>query len=469
MHTRAALRRFFTAGAPPSGYRDGYETGWHSPAARRMFWTGLLVRVLYITLAHTYRFRTTEDHFPFGWEMGRIARALATGRGFSDPFGHGTGPTAWTPPLYPLLMAACFKLFGVYSNLAAWFLLTINSVFSAATAVAVYEIADRCYSPRPDGRGVALWSGWLWALYPAALQYAVHWPWDMALTAWFFSMALVLGLRLRRIGSPAQIPEQVIKPLPWAALGLLWGLIALSNSSLLTFLPIQVLWILWPSRHRLLPVLTPAVLGAIVFLACIAPWILRNQRAFHAFVPLRGNFGAELYMSVLPSHEGFPWGTDIPISGGSEQQLREYARLGEIKYSKVQGQKAKAIIAADPGRFARDILLRVQFYWASVPHPYGDHGFVNELLRELDYNFLSVAGLLGLALTLRRRVPAAGLFAGAFAVIPLIYYAITVQARFRHPLEPLITIFSVYLFRNADRSRLFSFSRAQKQPHQVHA
>ena len=462
MNVLASIGGFFAT----EGHRNvDRNSSWISPPARRMFWVGLTVRVLYITLAHTYHFGVIEDHFPFGWEMGRIARALATGRGFSDPFGQGTGPTAWTPPLYPLLMGAYFRLFGVYSNLAAWFLLTTNSIFSAATAPAVFEIADRCYTSRPDGRGVALWSGWLWALYPAALQYAVRWPWDMALTAWFFSMVLVLGLRLRGIGSPAQ----VVRALPWAVLGLFWGMVALSNSSLLTFLPIQVAWILWPSRHRLLHVITPALAGSLVFLACIAPWIIRNERAFHAFVPLRGNFGAELYMSALPSHDGFPWGTDIPISGGSEQ-LREYARLGELRYSRVQGQRAKAIIAANPGRFARDILLRIQFYWASVPHPYSDHGFLNEVLRELDYNFLSVAGLLGLALSLHRRVDAAGLFAAAFAVLPLIYYAITVQARFRHPLEPLITIFSVYLFRNADRSRLFSFrDRPQTSPHRVHA
>ena len=104
-----------------------------------------------------------------------------------------------------------------------------------------------------------------------------------------------------------------------------------------------------------------------------------------------------------------------------------------------------------------------------MPHPYGDHGVLNEILRQLDYSFLSIAGLLGLALSLHRRVPAAGLYVGAFAVLPLIYYVITVQARFRHPLEPLITIFSVYLFRNADRTRLFSSRRPKPLEHQVTA
>ncbi len=460
MDIRAAARHFFTAGEPEELNRN------HGRASlmRRMFWAGFAVRVLYLTLAHTYRFGTSEDHFPFGWEMGRIARSLASGQGFSSPFGGHTGPTAWTPPLYPLLMAACFRLFGIYSHLAAWVLLVVNSVFSAASAPAVFKLADRCYGQRADGRGVALWSGWLWALYPAAMQYAVRWPWDMALTAFFFTMALVFGLRLRGIGGPTQI----VKPTTWAAFGLFWGLIGLLNSSLLTFLPIQLVWLLWPYRARLGQALLPSLAGALVFCTCVAPWILRNQRAFHAFVPLRGNLGAELYMSALPSHEGFPWGTDIPVSTGSPE-LRRYAQLGELTYSRTQGQRAKAIIAAGPGRFARDILLRIQFYWAGVPHPYSDHGILHEVLRQLDYSFLSVAGLLGLALSLHRRVPAAGLFAAAFAVLPLIYYVITVQARFRHPIEPLITIFAVYLFRNADRTRLVSIGHAHLLTQQVAA
>src|SRR5580765_6313481 len=115
----------------------------------RMFWVGLLIRVLYMTLAHTYRFRVSEDHFQFGWEMGRIGRALATGRGFSDPFDGQTGPTAWNPPLYPLLIGGVFRVFGSYTKLSAWVLLALNSVLSAATAPAIVEIAKRCFSGLP--------------------------------------------------------------------------------------------------------------------------------------------------------------------------------------------------------------------------------------------------------------------------------------------------------------------------------
>ena len=65
---------------------------------------------------------------------------------------------------------------------------------------------------------------------------------------------------------------------------------------------------------------------------------------------------------------------------------------------------------------------------------------------------------LGLVLSLRRRVPGANLFLAMFVCVPLIYYAITVQARFRHPLEPLICVLTVYLFQAADRRRVWSWS-----------
>jgi hypothetical protein len=46
-------------------------------------------------------------------------------------------------------------------------------------------------------------------------------------------------------------------------------------------------------------------------------------------------------------------------------------------------------------------------------------------------------------------------------ICPFVYYFVTVQARFRHPLEPVICILTVYLFRSADRSRAWSWAAAK--------
>ena len=420
----------------------------------RIFWVGFLVRVLYMTLAHTYRFRLILDHFEFGWEMGRIARALATGHGFANPFNGNSGPTAWCPPLYPLLLAAVFRLFGVYTLTSAWIILTINSAFSAATAVAVYQIAWRSFGRTAQGLKVALWSGWLWALYPAAMQYAVKWVWDMALTAFLFAWVIVLALRIRGIGDESRPPRTLnLEPRTsqWLLFGLLWGLIALCNSSLLIFLPACALWMLWPALHtrtHLGAALRNAVLAALCFAAVISPWVIRNARVFHAFVPMRSNFGAELYEATIFSNDGFPWMATLPLAENAPE-FRRYERLGEIAYSQQQGEIAKAKIRAHPDLFARNALRRIYFFWISVPHP-TDAGVAVEAIRRINFSFTSFAGLLGLALAQRRRVPGAWLFFWAFALVPLIYYFVTVQARFRHPLEPIICVLAVYLFQSAE-------------------
>jgi hypothetical protein len=449
----ARLRAFFN---PPT------PNPLRAPA--RIFWVAFAVRVLYMTLAHTYRIRVSEDHFQFGWEAGRIARALITGYGYSDPFANAfiahTGPTAWLPPLYPLLLAAIFRIFGVFTAASAWVLFTIQSAFSAATALATWEIAARTFSRR-----VALWSAWLWALYPAAMQYAVRWPWEMTITTALFTFALVLALRMRGIDtSNASLQPTTSNQQPttsWLLFGLLWALIALSNSTLLIFLPVCALWILLPTLrnpgapsmrlHRMggiAHILLGPTLAALLFLACIAPWTLRNWQTFHAFIPLRGNLGAEMYMGNGPGSNGLLMEYYHPFQ--APEQLRLYASLGEVRYVAQRGALARAFIAAHPAHFAADTARRIYFFWISVPHP-ADEAWYNELGRTLNFAFLSIAGLLGLALALRRRIPAAGLFAFAFLLLPIPYYLITVHARFRHPLEPLICILAVYLFQSAER------------------
>jgi hypothetical protein len=257
----------------------------------------------------------------------------------------------------------------------------------------------------------------------------------------------------------------------WLFFGLLWGLIALSNASLLIFLPAEAIWILLPQlspRRSAQPressqpttnnqqpttalrTLLGPLVAALIFLACISPWTIRNFRVFHTFIPLRGNFGAELYMGNGPGAYGLLMEYFHPFQ--DPVQLRLYAAMGEVRYVAMRGAAAKAIIAAHPAHFAADVLRRIYFFWAGVPHP-SDEAWFNEAGRTLNFAFLSLAGLFGLALALRERVPAAGLFAWAFLLLPLPYYIVTVHARFRHPLEPLIAILGVYLFQSAQTRR----------------
>jgi len=161
---------------------------------RTPFWIvtiALLLRLSWIVIGHTYKFKTTDNNFGFGWEMGRIGAAMSSGRGFSDPFGPATGPTAWEPPLYPFLIAGVFQVFGIYSKGSAFVLLAINSVFSALTCIPIFLIAKRIFSEQ-----VAVGSAWAWALLPNVMFWCTRAVWETALAALLLALVFWLALTM---------------------------------------------------------------------------------------------------------------------------------------------------------------------------------------------------------------------------------------------------------------------------------
>jgi 4-amino-4-deoxy-L-arabinose transferase-like glycosyltransferase len=418
----------------------------HDPfrAPRAIFWTALLLRIAYITLGHTWRITPFNHHFEFGWETGRVAASLVSGHGYSSPFGGETGPTAWMVPGFTLLLAGVFKVFGVYSALSAWVILAIDSLFQALTVPLVFEMGVRT-----AGRRAAIWAAWIWALYPGIVQYAARWIWETSLSALLFAAVLVLGMRMRGAGSPRPLTQQPQRVRDWIVFGLVWGAIAMTNPALLPMAPVEGLWILGPVPRR--EWLRCAALAFVsVFMCCVvaAPWVIRNERVFHAFILTRDNLGAELAEAWAPDSSGFPWGQTVPAyTAASEHRL--YASTGELAYVKMRGQLARQWARQYPAHFWKLVALRFYMFWAGVPHEEGGHAAA-EAVRETAYCFGSITGILGLLAALRRRLPAAGLFAWAVVLLPLVYYFVIAGARFRNPLEPFLAILTVVLFQQAE-------------------
>lgn len=427
------------------GRRTGLGACWDGLLRRtrvwgpwRLFWLALAVRIAAMTLLRYYHVRPQDDHFEFGWEMGRIARALASGRGYADPFHGTTGPTAWVTPLYPFLMAAVFKVFGIYTAASAWVVLAIDCVLNALLIPLIWATGERVFS-----LSVARWSAWIWALYPAAMQFAVKWLWEMSLTAALFQAALLLALVMRGIGSgPGDGPTWK----RWLLFGLLWGALALSNPGVLPFLPACGVWILAAKGREWWRDFPKAFAAGLLFLAIVAPWSYRNWLALHAELPMRSNFGAELYMANGPGATGIIMEYEHP--NVDLTQYRLYAAMGEVAYTRWRGQLATAEIRKDVPRFLRLCLTRFYFFWSGIPS--ASNKPLAGLERGLNSAATSCVGILGLALALKRRRPAAGLMASAFLLIPLAYYVISAASRFRHPIEPLIDLLGVYLFQQAE-------------------
>jgi len=422
-------------------------------AAQTVFWTALLLRVAYITLGNTWRITAVNHHFEFGWETGRVAASLAAGHGYSSPFGGDTGPTAWMVPGFTLLLAGVFKVFGIYTPLSAWVIQTIDSLFQALTVPLVYEIGVRT-----AGRRTALWAAWIWAVYPGILQYGVRWIWETSLSGLLFAAVLVLGMRMR--GTGGTLPQGT-RVRNWVKFGLLWGAIAITNPTLMLMAPVEGLWIIAGTPRR--DWVRGAGLAAVSAVLCFAvmmPWIVRNERVFHAFIPTRDNLGAELAMAWSPSSAGFPWGQTVPVFDATPEH-RLYAQMGELAYVKMRGQLAKQWAREYPGHFWKLVLLRFYMFWASVPHESGGNKTA-EAIRETAHCFGSITGILGLILAVKRRLPASGLFAWATLLLPAIYYFVIAGARFRNPLEPFFCVLTVFLFQQAEGRWGFSVPGLRK-------
>ena len=426
-------------------------TGRSTPARiaafrQSFFWMvaiAFLLRFAAIILLHTYRFRTTESHFEFGYEMGRVAQALASGHGFSNPFQIPTGPTAWEPPLYPYLAAAIFRVFGIYSHASAFVLLTINSIFSALTCIPIFLIAKRTF-----GEKVALWSAWSWAVLPFVMYWSTKWVWETSFSALLLATLFLITLKLDAA------PNWRL----WLIFGALWGIAALDNPALLSFMPIAFLWICL--RRRTPRILAPRALAALlVFGAITAPWLLRNYNTFGKFIFIRDNLGAELRLGNGPDANGTWMWYLHPTQNVLE--MRKFQRLGEIAYIAQRRQEAVNFILHNPGRFAVLSLKRFIYYWSGLPRS----SEIPALAPLKNSLFLasSVLAFWGLGLALRRRVPAASLFFLLLLFYPAVYYVVFPHPRYRHPIEPEMLILGVYLITqaetNAQRAKAISSPR----------
>lgn len=426
---------------------DRYRT----PGA--IFWTAFLVRLAYITLGHTFRITPYNHHFEFGWETGRVAASVASGHGYSSPFSGNTGPTAWMVPSFTLLLAGVFKIFGIYTQLSAFVIEAIDSLFQAITVLFVYEMGVRVTSRR-----TAVWGAWIWALYPGIIQYGVKWIWETSLSTMLFAWVLVLGMRMRGTG---ELPPTEHRARDWALFGLLWGTIAMTNPTLVLMAPVQGVWILadLPQRRDLLKSAGLVLLAITLSIAVCAPWVIRNWLVFHAFIPTRSNFGAEAAMAWDPNSMGFPWGATVPtVEPAPEHQL--YARMGERAYVAMRGKQAWGWAREYPRHFWALVAWRFYMFWASVPHTAAPSAA--EDIREAAHCLTSIAGILGLLLALRRKRPAAGLFAWAVVLLPAIYYFIIPGSRFRNPLEPFFAVLIVYLFQQTEGRWGFSVPGLRK-------
>jgi hypothetical protein len=349
-------------------------------------------------------------------EPSHIAWALVSGYGYSAPWPNTpVAPTAQQPPLYPMMLAGIFKLVGTFSYAALWIAGGINAVVSAITAVLIFYIGKRWFGT-PTGALAA----WVWSCWEYEAVSTVR-LWESSLAALLLTIGLLMlpgladSLRLRR----------------WVLFGGLAGIAALTNTTLLAVFPFFWLWLWVTYRRRGRSCSTALLLSVGICILTLLPWTIRNYAAFHRLMPVRDNFGLELWVGIElgPGRPGavltrlFP--VDFPLSNPTE-----YNRLGEMAFMDSRLQLALNFIRQHPTEYLGFVESRIVRYWTEP--------------KDTAWPAVSLLACMGLCLALKRKGLDAMPYAIVLVMFPLVYYITHTFPTYRFPMEPEMLILASY-------------------------
>ena len=393
-----------------------------------------VLRLVIVGFLYQDQLKPRLDHMSFGYETGRIARAIASGRGFSDPVIKGGGPTALMPPVYPYLVAGVFKLSGIFTPTSAVILLSLNSLFSALTCVPVFLMARESF-----GQKTAIWAAWAWALFPHAILLSTDLIWETCLTTLLLSVLFLMTLRLERSTALTA----------WAGFGLLWGVTALSNPAVLSLLPFLAGWACYRLHRRGRRWGGQAVVALLALAVVVSPWFVRNYMTFHRFIPFRDGFWLEMHVGNNGDTSNWA-GRAHPGDSVSEDQ--DFRRMGELNYMAAKRRQTMEFIRGHPGWFAWRTVRRIVHLWTGYWR-FPAKGRI-EVAFDPDLPFdptiiglfttLTILAIAGLWRAFAQRAPVAWPYAFVMLFFPLVYYVTHSELRFRHPIDPMLVVLATF-------------------------
>lgn len=341
------------------------------------------------------------DNLTFGWEYGEIAASLVAGKGFSSPFeGVVTGPTAWMPPFYVLVMTGVFHLFGVKTLASLWALLTLKYAAIASSFFLLLRLAERTELGRYRYLFVPAFLGPIF-LHRSTFFRALHDPWLN-----LFLSCLMLYFVVGQVNADSR-REHV-------GLLLLAFVLPIANPALaLAFLVLQIGVLVlrcFPSALGAEPsaegsaertfLRRRAVRRLVLVLALFASstllWTYRNYRALGTFIPVKSNLWFDFYQANHLDDDGIPtWATFLlyhPSQANSAQA--QYVALGERRFITNYRKLALAQARRDPLQLLERIARRAATAFIYVRSPADVQPATRELFTTEEVSSLESAGML---------------------------------------------------------------------------
>lgn len=342
-------------------------------------------------------------------EMGVLARNILAGKGFSITHYGPERPTAAYPPFEGYFYALIHAL-GGESTGSLVLIIVIRSLLSVATAYVVYRIASRVYDARIGT--LALYAT---AFHPAFIYFSSV-SWVLVRPPYSMFVVSLLMLALVRLAADA-------RPRNGMAVGSLFGVAALVQPDILTFLVVSLAWMAWVLSRRKgfgWPELRTLGYVPVFCLLVLSPWTLRNYLVMDEFILLRTDHGTQFWIGNNPVATGDfsqihglwrPYTTfDVkPAKTLSPEVLERVRHASEGQRDRILFGQALRFIEQNPGKFLELSAKRLRNFWLGPPKP---KATVERRLAARAFALYSLA-LLGCALVgtwVSRRKPESLLF-----------------------------------------------------------
>ena len=372
-----------------------------------------------------------------------IADNLLQGVGFCTP---GTDqPTAFRPPLYPLLVAALTGIFGTPG------IAILHLIAGGVTIGITVKLGERLGLNRG-----ALIAGLLVAIDPILLRYTTLPMTEVVFTALSTTM---LWLWSRADQRPSWND--------YLLTGFAFGITALCRPSLLPMLP--VLWLLYllndlgemnRLERAIKSTLCIVLVGAAAMITML-PWGVRNLQVFGHFKLTTTHGGYTLllgnnpvfYDAVVRQPLGTTWGDYDADDSRSQSnwirklnsQLDEQGLTSEFERDRAQYNRAIKNIQTEPLMFLRASLLREIRFWSPVPtgpqarsmNPVIYWGAAFFYLAVYLFAFAGIIFVLRQPANRRKKWLPALAMVITFATVHSVYWS---NARMRAPLFPVLAI-----------------------------
>jgi 4-amino-4-deoxy-L-arabinose transferase-like glycosyltransferase len=401
-----------------------------------LYFVTVSVRLIFawVVYPHLMGGEVKSDDWPDNYDD--FALNLINGHGFALQPGV---PSVMRGPVYPLLGALIFKLFGPY-NLAA--VQIVHALIDGLTALVVFHIGKTAFDRR-----VGFVAAAVFAVYPLSVWYSARMSMVSLLTLFYTATAWLVIKCYNR-------PSVRLS----AATGGLFGVTTLTMP-ITTLLPLFLLaaWLIArvkPGRaigHTLVVTLAMAVV--------MSPWTIRNYRVTGDFIPISLGGGYAMLFGDLwaEQHNGFtPYSKAYPTERFLQKLLNErvenileaegadpdfyYLDLDPAT-AKVLNRYAVGHVVDHPLQFAKKALIHALYFWYLGNNNIKSVGiFLIQLLVLLPW--LAV----GLYFCWKRRVRL------SFPLVVLIVYlngtyaATIANARHGMPAMPLAIVIAAYGF-----------------------